>query len=84
MQVFFTCIKYVYFLCFKTVRVLYGWLIMGIAYHKKTNKKYIQYTLRIEETILERIKDISTKEDLSINEVINQSLQDAIDTYKEK
>ena len=57
---------------------------MGIAYHKKTNKKYIQYTLRIEETILERIKDISTKEDLSINEVINQSLQDAIDTYKEK
>ena len=57
---------------------------MGIAYHKKTNNKYIQYTLRIEETILERIKDISTKEDLSINEVINQSLQYAIDTYKEK
>lgn len=57
---------------------------MGIAYHKKTSKKYIQYTLRIEETILETIKDISNKEDLSINEVINQSLQYAIDNYDEK
>jgi predicted HicB family RNase H-like nuclease len=56
---------------------------MGIAYHKKTSKKYIQYTLRIEETILETIKDISNKEDLSINEVINQSLQYAIDNYDE-
>ena len=56
---------------------------MGIAYHKKKSKKYIQYTLRIEETILETIKDISNKEDLSINEVINQSLQYAIDNYDE-
>lgn len=56
---------------------------MGIAYHKKTSKKYIQYTLRIEEKILEKIKDISNKEDLSINEVINQSLQYAIDNYDE-
>ena len=58
---------------------------MGIAYHKKTDKKYIQYTVRIEEKILDKIKEISNKEDISINEVINQSLQFAInDYYKSK
>ena len=31
---------------------------MGIAFHKKTSKKYVQYTLRIEEDILEKIKEI--------------------------
>ena len=56
---------------------------MGIAFHKKSNKKYIQYTLRIEESILEKIKEISNKEDLSINEVVNQSLKFAIDDYEE-
>ena len=55
---------------------------MGIAFHKKTNKKYVQYTLRIEENILEKIKKISTKENLSINEVVNQSLKFAIDDYE--
>lgn len=54
---------------------------MGIAFHKKINKKYVQYTLRIEEDILEKIKEISIKEDLSINEVVNQSLKFAIDDY---
>ena len=54
---------------------------MGIAFHKKINKKYVQYTLRIEEDILEKIKEISIKEDLSINEVLNQSLNFAIDDY---
>ena len=54
---------------------------MGIAYHKKTDKKYIQYTLRIEEDILEKIREISKKEDISINEVVNQSLQFAIEDY---
>ena len=53
----------------------------GIAFHKKINKKYVQYTLRIEEDILEKIKEISIKEDLSINEVVNQSLKFAIDDY---
>lgn len=48
---------------------------MGIAYHKKTSTKYVQYTLRIEESILDKIKSIAGKEDLSINEVVNQSLQ---------
>lgn len=56
---------------------------MGIAYHKKTDKKYVQYTLRIEENILEKIRDISKKEDISINEVVNQSLQFAINDYEE-
>lgn len=55
---------------------------MGIAYHKKTSTKYVQYTLRIEENILNKIKEIAGKEDLSINEVVNQSLQFAIDDYE--
>lgn len=55
---------------------------MGIAFHKKVDKKYIQYTIRLEETILENIKEIAQKEDISINEVVNQSLQFAIDDYK--
>lgn len=55
---------------------------MGIAYHKKTSKKYVQYTLRLEENILEEIKNIAEKEDLSINEVVNQSLKFAIDDYE--
>ncbi len=55
---------------------------MGIAYHKRTDKTYIQYTLRIEDSILDKIKQISREEDISINEVVNQSLQFAIDDYK--
>lgn len=54
---------------------------MGIAFHKKNSKIYIQYTIRIEENILDEIKEISTKEEISINEAINQSLQFAIDDY---
>ena len=56
---------------------------MGIAYHKKTDKKYVQYTIRIEENILEKIRNISNKEDISINVVINQSLQFAINDYEQ-
>ena len=57
---------------------------MGIAYHKKTDKKYVQYTLRIEEHLLEKIKDISKKEDISINEVVNQSLEFAVNDYEKQ
>ncbi len=57
---------------------------MSIAYHKKNNKIYIQYTVRLKEEILEKIKKISTIEDISINEAINQSLQYAIDDYEFK
>ena len=52
-----------------------------MAFHKKTDKKYIQYTCRIEESILNELKSISQKEDISINEAINQSLQFAINDY---
>lgn len=55
---------------------------MGIAFHKKSNKKYVQYTVRLQEEILEKIKEISQKEDISINEVINQSLDFAIKDYE--
>ena len=54
---------------------------MGIAYHKKTDKKYIQYTVRLEEPILDTLRKIAEKEDISINEIINQSLQFAINDY---
>lgn len=57
---------------------------MGIAYHKKTSKKYVQYTLRLEENILDKIREISRKEDLSINEVVNQSLRFAIGDYEKQ
>ena len=55
---------------------------MAISFHKKTDKKYVQYTCRIEEDILDDIKKIASKEDISINEAINQSLMFAISDYK--
>ena len=72
-----------YFPYYKLVKLYEGDFIMGITYHKKTSTKYVQYTLRIEENILNKIKEIAGKEDLSINEVVNQSLQFAIDDYEE-
>lgn len=59
-----------------------GDIYMGIAYHKRIEKKYIQYTLRIEENILDKIKEISKEEDISINEIVNQSLRFAIEDYE--
>ncbi|MBQ9244644.1 hypothetical protein IJ182_00105 [bacterium] len=78
-----TSIIYVYLAHYKVVKLIKGDFIMGIAYHKKTSTKYVQYTLRIEESILDKIKLIAGKEDLSINEVVNQSLQFAINDYEE-
>lgn len=57
---------------------------MGIAFHKKASKKYVQYTVRLEESILDKIKHIASKEDMSINEVVNQSLQFAISDYEKQ
>lgn len=57
---------------------------MGIAFHKKTDKKYVQYTVRLEENILNKIKQIAKEEDISINEVVNQSLQFAINDYEKQ
>lgn len=72
-----------YFPYYNLVKLYKGDFIMGIAFHKKTSTKYVQYTLRIEENILNKIKEIAGKEDLSINEVVNQSLQFAINDYEE-
>lgn len=57
---------------------------MGLAFHKKTSKKYVQYTVRLEESILDKVKEIANKEDISINEVVNQSLQFAINDYEKQ
>lgn len=54
---------------------------MGIAYRKRTDTKYVQYTTRLREEILNKIREIAHKEDLSINEVINQSLEYAVKDY---
>ena len=56
---------------------------MSIAYRKNTSKDYTQYTIRIETSILNNIKEIAKSEDISINECINQSLQFAINDYEE-
>ena len=57
---------------------------MGISFRKKTDKKYIQYTIRIEEQILEEIRTIAKEENLSINETINQCLSFVIENYKKQ
>lgn len=54
---------------------------MSIAYHKKSNQ-FVQYTVRMEERILDQIREIAKKENISINSCINQSLQFAINDYK--
>lgn len=54
---------------------------MSIAYHKNSNQ-FVQYTVRIDEKILDEIRKIAKKENISINSCINQSLQFAIDDYK--
>ncbi len=53
---------------------------MSIAYHKNSNQ-FIQYTVRMDKNVLEGIKEVARKEDISINSCINQSLQFAIDEY---
>lgn len=58
-----------------------GCFYMGIAYRKRTDTKYVQYTTRLREEILNKIREIAHKEDLSINEVINQSLEYAVKDY---
>ena len=55
---------------------------MGIAYRKKNSKRYVQYTTRLREDILEKLKNIAYKEELSVNEVINQSLEYVLNDYE--
>lgn len=52
-----------------------------MAYHKKDTKNYVQYTFRIEEDILDKVKDIANNEKMSINDVLNQSLRFAVNDY---
>lgn len=58
-----------------------GDFYMSIAYHKNSNR-FVQYTVRMDEKILEGIREIARKENISINSCINQSLQFAINDYK--
>lgn len=54
---------------------------MSIAYHKNSNQ-FVQYTVRMDANVLEGIREIAHKENISINSCINQSLQFAINDYK--
>lgn len=55
-----------------------------MAFHKPTAKNYTQYNCRIKDELLDKIRQISTVEDISINEVINQCLEFAIEDYENK
>lgn len=57
---------------------------MNIGFHKKSSKSYVPFSLRLEEEIMEGIKNIASKEEISINEAINQSLRLVIENYKKK
>lgn len=59
-----------------------GWFKMSI-YHK-TSKDYIPYSFRIESDLLDKIREIAGKEDLTVNETLNQSLRFAVENYKDK
>lgn len=54
---------------------------MSIAYHKNSDR-FVQYTVRMDEKVLEGIREIAKRENISINSCINQSLQFAINDYK--
>ena len=51
---------------------------MGINFKKKSKKNYVQFTVRFEEDLLEQIRKIARKENISINEVVNQSVRYAL------
>ena len=53
-----------------------------MAYRKRNTGKYIQYTIRVKEELLEKIREISYKEDISINDIFNQSLEYALKDYE--
>lgn len=51
---------------------------MGINFQKKSKKNYVQFTVRFEEELLETIRKIAKEENMSINEVVNQSVKYAL------
>ena len=79
-----TSINFAYFAYYISDNIIMGDFYMGIAYRKRTDTKYVQYTTRLREETLNKIREIAHKEDLSINEVINQSLESAVKDYNFK
>lgn len=57
---------------------------MGYPFKKKQKNNYIQYTVRIREHILNAVREISKQEDISINEIVNQSLENLVEEYNKK
>lgn len=55
-----------------------------MAFHKPSAKNYTQYNCRIKDELLDKIREISIAEEISINEVINQCLEFAIENYEGK
>lgn len=53
---------------------------MGIVFHKRL-KRDVSYSIRVDENTLEKIKEIAYKEDLSVNETINQCLEYVVEEY---
>jgi len=52
--------------------------------NKYNKKKYIQHTVRIEETTFDKLKEVATRNNLpSFNEFLNNCLQFAMDNVKE-
>lgn len=51
---------------------------MGINFQKKNKKSYVQFTVRFEEDLLNTIREIAKKENISMNEVVNQSVKYAL------
>lgn len=55
---------------------------MRISFQKKSKKNYVQFTVRFEEDLLDTIRKIAKQENLSINEIINQSVKYALTDKK--
>lgn len=56
--------------------------MMRVNFEKKSKKNYVQFTIRFEEDLLETIRKIAKKENISINEVVNQSVKYALGDKK--
>lgn len=52
---------------------------MGLAFRRKDNKNYIQFTTRYEEDLMDKIREINAETGISINEIINQCVRYALD-----
>ena len=55
-----------------------GDMYMGIKFENKKKKNYEQFTIRFEEGLLDKIRKVANDEKMSINEVVNQSVQYAL------